>query len=341
MTEVNPSEIGALVRQVLGDSLGYLYPAALRVAVRLNVAEHLAEGPRTPAELAELTKADPAYLGRLLRYLATRKVFEQDIETGAFKLTPAASLLRADSPASVRTMVLLLTDEIYWKPAGRLEETVLNGTTIFDEIYGSPLFDYLEANEEKGDVFHTGIADLSVMEQGGIADSYDFPETGQLVDVAGGPGGFLDTVLKKNPGLTGVLVDQESVLKNHRLSAPEIAGRWSTAVGDFFTEVPKGGDIYILKRVLHDWDDESCLKILSTVRAAMSSEARLLVIDAVVPVGNDPHPGKLYDLAMMTNFNGKERTENEFNDLFAATGLKATQFVQTPGTVSVIEVLPV
>jgi len=330
------SEIGTAVRQVLGDCLGYLYPAALRVAVRLGLAEHLADGPTSAEQLAKLSGVDADHLHRLLRFLAMRGVFRED-EAGLYELTTAADLLRADSPVSVRSMVLLLTDEMYWLPAGRLEDTVRNGSTVFNEIFGSPLFDYLSENPARGDIFHTGIADLSVIEQGGIADAYEFPESGTVVDVGGGPGGFLHTVLSRNPGLRGVLFDQQEVLDQHRLDDPAIEERWETAAGDFFTTAPSGGDIYVLKRVLHDWDDASCVRILTACRAAMSDDATLLVIDAVIPQGNEPHASKLYDIAMMTNLDGKERTEAEFSRLLAAADLRPLRIIPTPGTPSIIE----
>ena len=336
MSEVDPAALGAAVRQVLGDSLGYLYPAALRVAVRVGVADHLAGGPLPVQRLAALGGVQEDHLRRVLRFLATRGVFRED-EDGAFHLTTAASSLRSDSPLSVRSTVLLLTDEMYWLPAGRLEDTVRKGTTMFNDIFGSPLFDYLAGDEERARIFHTGIADLSTMEQDGIAESYSFPDTGMVIDVAGGPGGFLQAVLSRNPRLRGVLFDQEPVLREHRLTDPAIAGRWEIAAGDFFTAVPRGGDMYLLKRVLHDWDDAESLRILRSCRAAMSDQARLLVIDAIVPPGNDPHPSKLYDIAMMTIFDGKERTEQEFGGLLAAADLKPTRVIATPGTVSIIE----
>lgn len=338
MSDEPQTDIPALVRQVLGDSLGYLYPAALRVAVRIGVADELAKGPRTPQELAEVCGVQAAHLKRVLRYLATRGVFREDA-AGAFHLTPAAGLLRKDSPVPIRSTVLLLTDDMYWLSTNRLEDTVRTGNTMFNEVFGAPLFDYLDRNEEAADTFHIGIADLSEMEQGAIAASYTFPETGTVIDVAGGPGGLLRTVLSRNPGLRGVLFDQESVLKDHRLDDPAVAGRWDTASGDFFTAVPGGGDIYVLKRVLHDWDDESSVRILRSCREAMPDHARVLVIDAVVPPGNDPHPSKLYDVAMMTIFDGKERTIEEFEELLAAAGLKPNQVIATPGTLSIIEAI--
>ncbi|MDM4722816.1 methyltransferase [Micromonospora sp. WMMA1363] len=330
---------GALVRQVMGDALGFLNAAALRVAVHLDIAEHLASGPKTPAELATLSDADPGHLARVLRFLAMRGVFRED-ERGAYHLTPAAELLRAESPMSVRSMVLLLTDEMYWLPAGRLEETVRAGTTVFNGIFGGPLFDVLARDPSRADIFNTAIADLSVTEQDPIAASYDFPDTGTVVDVGGGPGGLLHAILLRNPGLRGVLFEQESVLAKHRLGDPAIAGRWEPVAGDFFGLIPTGGDIYVLKRVLHDWDDADSLRILKATRQAMADEAKLLIIDAVIPSGNDPHPSKLYDIAMMTNFDGKERTKAEFDALLAAANLRAVRVIPTPGTLSIVEAVP-
>ncbi|GAA4994912.1 methyltransferase [Kitasatospora paranensis] len=331
-----PEEIGAAVRQVLGDCLGYLYPAALRVAVRLGVADLLLDGPKDAARLAEEAGADAASLHRVLRFLATRGVFREDA-AGAFHLTAASHVLRTDVPYSVRSTALLLTDRMYWDATGRLEDTVRRGRTVFDEIFGAPLFGHLDRDPEAAETFDRGIADLSVIEQGGIADSYPFPATGTVVDVGGGPGGFLRTVLAGNPGLRGVLYEQASVLAKHQLDDPAVAGRWETAEGDFFRSAPTGGDLYVLKRVLHDWDDAHCLDILRACRRAMTADSRLLIVDAVVPAGNDPHPAKLYDIAMMTIFDGKERTEREFEVLLAGAGLRLLRTLPTPGTVSIVE----
>ncbi|HYS39010.1 MAG TPA: methyltransferase [Pseudonocardiaceae bacterium] len=338
MSDVQSTRIvpdAAAIRQVLGDSLGYLYPAALRTATRLGIADQLTGGPKTAAQLAELTGSHAGHLQRVLRFLATRGVFRED-ETGAFHLTPAADVLRADSSMSVRSTLLLLTDEIYWRCAGQLDDTVRTGTTVFNEIFGMPLFDFLHADEDRAHLFHVGIADLSNIEQDPIAAAYDFPETGRIVDVGGGPGGFLAAVLRRKPELYGVLFDQQEVLDQNRIDA-SLAGRWEPAAGDFFSTVPDSGDIYVLKRVLHDWDDEHSLRILKACREAMPDHAKVLVIDAVIPPGNDPHPSKLYDIAMMTIFDGKERTEDEFNELLAAAGLKPNRIIPTPGTLSIIE----
>ncbi|MGP4091875.1 methyltransferase, partial [Streptomyces sp. KR55] len=233
---------------------------------------------------------------------------------------------------------LLFTDEMYWLPAGRLEDTVRKGSTVFNDIFGGPIFDHVDGDGEPGQVFTDAMATLSTMEQGAIADAYDFPETGTVVDIAGGLGGFLRTVLTKNPGLHGVLLERETVLRRHRLDDPAIEGRWEAVQGDFFEAVPPGADFYVLKRIVHDKSEADNLRILRAVRKAMSERSRLLVIDAVAPLESVPPSVTLSDLLMLTVFDGKERTEAEFAELLAAAGLTLLRVIPTPGSLSIIEV---
>jgi len=326
----------AVIRQVLRESLAYLYPAALRVVATLRIADHLADGPKTAERLAELTGAHPSHLRRVLRLLATRGVGTED-EVGNFHRTPAFDLLRDDSPLPLRSTVLLFTDELYWRPAGRLDETVRAGETIFPDIFGAQFFQHLAGDDDRARLFDAAIATVSATEQSAIAGSYDFPERGTVVDVAGGTGGFLGAVLRKNPGLHGVLVDREPVLSGHRLDVPELAGRWETEEGDFFVSLPTGGDFYVLKRIIHDKSEDECRRILRTVRAAMSDGARLLLVDAVVPPDNPSPSVILADVLMMTVFEGRERTEDEFRDLLGEAGLKLTRVIPTPSALSIIE----
>ena len=339
MTDVRPDHIPSLVRQVLGDSLGYLYPAALRVAVRLGVADLLVDGPRSREELAAAAGVEADHLGRVLRFLATRGVFAED-DSGRFQLTPVAGLLRADSPVPLASIVLLFTDDMYWRPAGRLEDTVRAGRTAFPDIFGAPFFEYVLGAQERLDTFGTAIADLSVLEQGAIADSYTFPSSGTVVDVAGGRGGMLHAVLRRNPDLQGVLFDREPVLRHHRLDDPEIAGRWRTVAGDFTAEVPAGGDIYLLKRILHDKSDDESLSVLRTCRRAMSDSARLLVIDPVIPPTTGPHPHVVSDILMMTVWDGRERTEEQLGQLLADADFKLIGVTATPSGLSIAEAGP-
>jgi len=336
VSDVEPHDIGTAVRQVLGDSLAYLYPAALRAAVRACVAEHLSDGPMTAGQLAALAGVQAEPLRRVLRLLATHGVFRED-DGGMFHLTSAASLLRGDAPVSVRSLVLLFTDQMYWLPAGRLEDTVRKGETVFGDLFGSRFFDHLPDDEERAETFYAAMAELSVTEQGAIAGSYEFPETGTVVDIAGGRGGMLHAVLARNPGLRGVLFEREPLVRHHKLDDPALAGRWETAVGDFFTAVPPGADIYLLKRILHDKTDTDSVRILRSCREAMSDGARLLIIDAVVPTDGRPHPSVISDVLMLAVFEGRERTAAELSDLLLTAGLRLGRVIDTPVTLSIAE----
>ncbi|MEV0263755.1 methyltransferase [Streptomyces sp. NPDC050617] len=330
-----PDDRNALVLKLSEHALAYLHSATLRAAARLGVADHLADGPRTPDQLAALTGADAGHLRRALRLLATRDVFRED-ETGAFALTPLAELLRSDVPRSMREAVSMLSDDTFWRPAGRLEETVRAGRTVFDDIFGASFFDYLASSEELGAAFDTGMAALSDGENSAIAAACPLPATGVVADVGGGRGGLLREVLLRGRKLTGVLYDRAAVVRGHALEGPELAGRWRVESGDFFTSAP-AADVYLVKRVLHDWDDEDCLRILRACRAAMTEDSRLLVIDAVLPRDNAPHHGKSLDVLMMTSLPGRERGADDFRRLLTEAGLTMIRIHPTASSLSVVE----
>jgi hypothetical protein len=330
--DANPRLSASLV---IEHALDFLYPAALRSAAEIGVADHLAAGPRTTTELAELTGTDVGNLFRVLRLLSTRGLFEQDAR-GRFSLTAAGEPLRTDAPVSARSAVLMLTDPTMWRPAGELSRCLTDGGSAFDGIFGMPFFDHFARDAATAATFHVGMAAMSDAENAPIVDSYDFPPNATVVDVGGGHGGFLLTALLARPGLRGVLYDQAHVLAGHRLDLPAVRGRWSTEEGDFFTSVPTG-DVYLLKRILHDWYDEQCVTLLRNCRDAMPEHGRVLVVDAVIPPGNEPHQGKTLDLMMMASLSGRERSEPDFAELFASAGLRLTRVVPTPTVLSVVE----
>ncbi|MDT3395671.1 methyltransferase [Streptomyces sp. B1866] len=334
-----PEDIATAVQQVLAESLAYLAPAALHTAVRLRIADHLADGPKTAAELAALTRTDALSLHRVLRFLAMRGVFRVDARE-VFHLTPAAQPLRTDVPYSVAAAVELFTDKMYWRPAGHLVDTVRQGATVFPDAFGAPILDYVDTDDPPGQLFADAMDQVSTTEQDLVAACCDLPDTGTVVDVAGGRGGFLKTVLAQHPGLTGVLLERERVLRRHRLGEdPGIAGRWQTRVGDFYAAVPPGADVYVLKRILHDKSEPDILRILHTCREAMTPQSRLLVVDAVAPreEGGMPPAVALSDLLMLTVYEGRERTEAEYRDLLAVAGLRTLRVTPTPAVLSVIE----
>ncbi|KUL38505.1 SAM-dependent methyltransferase [Streptomyces sp. NRRL F-4489] len=321
---------------MIEQSLGHLYSAALRTAALLHLADHLAGGPRTAAELAQLTGTDAVFLRRCLRYLAGRGVFSED-GNAAFHLTPAAQFLRTGVPGSLRDAVLMLTDDIFVRSSAALDETVRTGAPAFPKVFGAPFFEYLKDHSATRALFDTGMAAFSEPVDDLVAGAYPFPGEGTVVDVGGGRGGLLRHVLLRHPGLSGVLFDQEPALRDHVLDTAELAGRWRTEPGDFFAAVPDGGDVYLLKHVLHDWEDEAAVRILRSCRRGLAPGGKVLVIDSVPAPGNAPHPGRALDVAMMTLVTGKERGPKELDDLFARSGLRRTRILPTPTFASIVE----
>lgn len=323
--------------QVLVDlGFGFILSGALSAAAELGVADRLAQGPKSANRLAEELGADSMSLYRLLRLLASAGVFTEDAE-GRFGLSPAAELLRSDVPGSLRDAVLMLTQKIFWAPAGELTETVRTGKTPFDRIFGKPFFDHLASDAAAGATFHRGMSSLSDLENGPIARSYDFSALQKVVDVGGGHGGFLVEVLQASPKTRGVLFDHAHVLAESRMDRAGLGARCDHVTGDFFQSVPAGADAYVLKRILHDWSDEVCVGILRNCRNAMAPSGRVLVVDTVIPPGNAPHGGKVLDVMMLASLPGRERTEADFQKLFAQAGLRLSRVIPTPTALSITE----
>jgi hypothetical protein len=334
---MNPTPPAQLIVDL---GFGFIVSGALAAATQLGIADRLAEGPKPPEALAKELGADARSLFRLLRLLASVGVFSEDAE-GRFGLTPAASLLRSQVPGSLRDAVLMLTQKVFWLPAGQLAETVRTGQTPFDHIFGKPFFDYLAGDAAESATFHQGMASLSDLEDGPIARSYDFRPFQQVVDVGGGHGGFLIEALRATPSLRGVLFDHAHVLSGSRVASAGLSDRCEEAVGDFFQTVPANGDVYVLKRILHDWSDEVCVTVLRNCRNAMKVDGRVLVIDTVIPPGNAPHGGKVLDVMMMASMTGRERTEADFRALFAQAGLQLSRIIPTPSALSITEAIAV
>jgi SAM-dependent methyltransferase len=313
---------------------GYLYSAALVAVAELGVADRLVAGPLHPAALAEALGVHVQPLHRTLRLLATVGVFVEG-EDGRFGLTPAADVLRTEVPGSMRDAVRMLAHESFWVPAGKLATTIRTGQTPFAQIFGGSFFDYFTANPEVGPIFHRGMASFSDTENAPIAAAYDFGRFERIVDVGGGHGGFLVEALRGNTA-RGLLVDAEHVLGEARITAEGLADRCDLVVGDFFQSVPEG-DCIVLKRILHDWADETAIEILRVCRRALRRGGRVLVIDSVIPHGNAPHSGKTLDVLMMVSLSGRERTEQEFGHMLAAAGLKLERVIGTPAVLSIVE----
>jgi hypothetical protein len=316
---------------------GYWNTQALYVAAKLGIADLLASGPRSANDLAQATNVHAPSLYRLLRALASLGVFAED-GGGRFQLTPLAACLRSDVPGSQRTLAIMSGEEQY-RAWGELLYSIRTGKTAFDKVYGMPVFDFLSKNLEQARVFDAAMVGVHGRETAAMTEAYDFSGVAVLADIGGGNGSLLTTVLTKYPKMRGMLYDLPGVAERAKvnLQAAGLTERCQVLGGSFFESVPGGADAYLMRHIIHDWDDEKATLILRHVRRAMSDEGRLLLVEGVIAPGNDPSFGKLLDLTMLTIPGGKERTEEEYRMLFEAGGFKLTRIVPTRADVSVIE----
>jgi hypothetical protein len=321
---------------LIDQVMGYAYPAALRAAAVLGIADHLVDGPKTPDELAESTGVDGQRIHRILRLLATRGVFREDDE-GRFELTHTAQYLRDDVPQSVRAAITMITSKAMWLSTGELATTLQGKDDVsFERLFGSTIWEHWSRDLPPEEDFHSGMRSMSEPEIQSPIRDYDFPEGATVVDVGGGHGGTLLLTLRENPTLRGILYDREHVLPHHRLTELGADDRWQTIAGDFFEKCPEG-NIYLLKYITHDWDDERAALILRNCRKAMRPGGRVLLLDMVIPPGNTPHPGKAMDVIVMSIYPGRERTQEDFRQLLASAGLRMTKVIDTKSYISIVE----
>jgi len=321
--------------------MGLMTSAAVCSLARLGVPDHLGSGPRTARELAELTGSQPDLLERLMRATEGLGVLSRDDE-GRWQQTPMSDLLRSDADRSLRDLAVFMLDDWHTRGFGSLAETVLTGETATDRLYGLPAFEYLRNNPEAGDHFNRAMTSFSATDAPAVIEAYDFSGIDSLTDVAGGHGLLISTILGKYPEMNGTLFDLPEVLRTAPADLIDSSGgRLRLVEGDMFESVPPGADAYIIKRIIHDWSDEKCRKILSNCRSGVKENGRLIVVDAVVPTDGHFSPSKIMDLAMMLFLGGKERTEDQFRELFESSGWRLTRVIPTASQLSVIEGEPV
>ena len=313
--------------------------AALGAVAQLGIADHLAGGPRTAADLAGRTGASEDGVYRVLRALAMVGVFTETAPR-TFALTPAADLLRSGVPGSVRDLVLWMCDTFHFRVYAELTEAVRTGEPIGDKVVGMPVFEYLERNPELGARFNNAMTNFSAGVAPAVLQAYDFSGIGVLVDVAGGHGMLLSTILRNYPSMRGILFDAPHVIAG--AAAPEVlgvGGRVEKVAGDFFTSVPAGGDAYIMKHIIHDWNDERSGVILRNIATALAGKPRgkVILVEAVIKPGNEPDLSKFIDIEMMLLPGGRERTEAEFKALFERNGFRLTRIVPTEAPLWVVE----
>jgi SAM-dependent methyltransferase len=316
---------------------GYWTTQAIFVVAELRIADLLADGPKHPDQLGQEAGVKGDMLYRVLRALASIGIFAEDSE-GRFMLTPLAETLRGDS--GQRAYARLHGRELYQSWASLLD-AVRTGDAGFVKAFGMPAFEYFGKNPERGVVFDKAMTGHHGAEADPMLDAYDFSGFKDLVDVGGGNGTLLAAILKRHPHMRGVLFDLPAVVDRARASI-ESAGlrdRCRLVGGSFIEAVPGGADACLLRHILHDWRDEDSVTILRNCRSAMRPDGKVLVVEIVVPAGNDPSFAKWMDLMMVT-YGGKERSEKQYSELFAKAGLQLTRIVPTKAGISVIEGVP-
>ena len=323
--------------QLLQMLFGFMVTRSVSAVAELNVPDALKDGPRPIADLAQAVGAHERSLHRVMRTLVSSGVFAEP-EPDTYALTPMSELLRSDAPTSMRDLAIVLTATSHWQPWGQFADTLRTGESGPQHAFGTDVFSWFQRNEnqDEWDLFNAAMTSFSSGTSLAVAETYDFSRFTKVVDIGGGHGFLLKTILAKAPAAGGVLFDLPGAIEG---TDREALGEWLECVGgDFFEAVPQGGHCYTLKHIIHDWDDERCCAILHNIATAMVPTGSVLVIELLMPDGPEPHPAKFMDINMLAmTEDGTERTKAEFAALFASAGLELVAVHPTRSPVSIIE----
>jgi ubiquinone/menaquinone biosynthesis C-methylase UbiE len=321
---------------------GFWMSRALWVAAKLGIADLLQSGPKTADELAQATDTHAPSLYRILRALTSAGIFQKESD-GRFALKPLSETLVTNAPGSVRWFIISELGQEHYPAWGNLMQSVRTGEIAFDSYFGADIWKYFSQHPEDAAVFNDSMSGMTAAANEAIMSVYDFSPFKKVIDIGGGHGGLITSILKQNPEAQGVLFDAPQVIAGARqkLEANGVANRCETVAGDFFKAVPEGGDVYVMKWIIHDWEDEKAITILKNCRRHMQPNGRLIIVDCVVPENDEPDFSKTFDLNMMVMTGGKERTKAEFEQLLAAAGFKLLRVIPTDVPTSVVEAQPI
>ena len=319
---------------------GFLGTHTAYAVAKLGIPDVLGAGPRTASQVAAELGTSPDATYRLLRAGAALGLFRED--GGRFALTTLGATLRSDGPDSMRPVVLMLGDPAYQAVWGRLPDSVASGSPGAEAALGVPMWQYLDQDADFAATFNDAMTRLSALDWPTVEAAYDFTPYSTIVDIGGGHGQLLARMLGAAPAAKGVLLEREPVASGaeQHLRDAGVQDRCRIEAGSFFETAPEDGDLYVLRRVVHDFDDDEAAAVLTTVRRHMPQTATLLLMESVVPPGNEPHFAKSLDLDMLVFVGGRERTEDEFRALLDRAGFRTTRVVPTISTISLVEARP-
>jgi hypothetical protein len=324
--------------QLVQMAMGHWISRIVHLAAELGIADHLANGPRSAEDLAGPTKTSAVPLYRFLRSLSNLGILSEGADH-RFGLTPLGEAMKVGAPGSARASILTIASDWWVRGFCELPYSVATGKSGFEKALGMPIFEYLEKNAGLASLFSETMIGFHGQEPAAIAAAYDFTGVGTLADIGGATGFLLATLLEKNPAMKGILFDLAHVVAEAPalLEARGVADRVTVEAGSFFERIPAGADAYILSHIIHDWTEPQCLTILENCRQAISPAARLLIVETVLPEGDEPHPGKMLDLMMLVGPGGQERTEKDYGVLLGKAGFKLRRVVPTASAVSLVE----
>jgi hypothetical protein len=334
------SEANVAPWKLLEMMTGYWVTQALYVSAKLGIADLLGTGPLNCDRLASKTNTDASSLYRILRALASVGVFTE-VAPREFALTPLASLLQTSVPNSMRSLAIMYAEEQY-RAWGEILYSVRTGQPAFEHQFRMGVFEYFAQNPDAGRVFNEAMTGLTSQIANALAKAYDFSRFKIIVDVGGNVGTVIAAILREYPFAQGLLFDRPDVVASapEHLAKAGVENRCQCVGGDFFMAVPSGGDAYLLASILHDWDDDRCLRILKNCRQVMPARGKLLVVELVLPEGDVPHVGKWVDLHMLVMASGRERTEAQYRVLFLAGGFQLAYVSPLPSGQSILEAVP-
>ena len=324
--------------QLIQMGTAYWVSKILYATAKLGVADRVAAGTKSAAELAGPLRVHAPSLHRLMRTLASLGILTESADQ-RFALTAMGEALKTGAPGSARSTLLAFCSPWFASGVDNIMHSLQTGKSGFEEAQGMPVFDYLSQHPEDASLCSEAMVGFHGQEPPEVAAAYDFSRFKTIVDVGGATGNLLSAILTRHAGPRGVLFDLPHVVSDAPtlLKAKGVSNRVAIESGDFFKTAPSGGDAYVLSHIIHDWSEDQCLTILGHIRKVMKPGGRLLIVEMVLPDGDEPHPGKVLDIVMLVMPGGQERTKAEYAALLTKAGFKLTRVVPTNSAVSVVE----